>query len=38
MDSDMGGKYTKLIKSWISNIMFGQTEHEWGVVIKEREE
>ncbi|KAL1902987.1 hypothetical protein Sste5346_000899 [Sporothrix stenoceras] len=37
MATETGGKYTKLVKSWISNIMYGQESHPWGVVIEERE-
>ncbi|UJO24142.1 Branched-chain-amino-acid aminotransferase, mitochondrial [Fulvia fulva] len=29
------GKYAKLIKSWLVNIMYGKEQHEWGVIVKE---
>ncbi|KAF5855436.1 hypothetical protein ETB97_009224 [Aspergillus alliaceus] len=31
------GEVTGKIKGWLSDIMFGRTEHEWGVVVSERE-
>ncbi|OAA66628.1 branched-chain amino acid aminotransferase [Niveomyces insectorum RCEF 264] len=37
METEMGGKYTRQLKKMISEIMYGQTEHPWGVVIPERE-
>ncbi|KNG81241.1 branched-chain amino acid aminotransferase, partial [Aspergillus nomiae NRRL 13137] len=31
------GEVTGKIKGWLSDIMYGRTEHEWGVVVSERE-
>ena len=31
------GEYAALLKSWLKNIMYGKEQHEWGVVINERE-
>jgi branched-chain amino acid aminotransferase len=32
------GEYAALIKSWLMNIMYGKEQHEWGVVVEEKEE
>ncbi len=32
------GEYAALIKSWLVNIMYGKEQHEWGVVVEEKEE
>jgi branched-chain amino acid aminotransferase len=29
------GDYAALIRSWLTNIMYGKEDHPWGVVIKE---
>ncbi len=29
------GKYAKMIKTWLKNIMFGVEEHPWGYVVEE---
>lgn len=31
------GQYAALIKSWLSNIMYGKEQHEWGVVVEEKD-
>lgn len=33
--SGIGGKYTLLLKGWLSDIMYGRQEHDWAVVIDE---
>ncbi|KAK3109941.1 hypothetical protein LTR53_016285 [Teratosphaeriaceae sp. CCFEE 6253] len=30
------GVYARLLKQWLSNIMYGKQDHEWGVVVEER--
>lgn len=37
METEMGGKYTRQLKGYVSDIMYGRADHEWGVVIKERQ-
>lgn len=37
METNEGGKYTQQMKTWVHDIMYGQQEHEWGVVVAERE-
>ena len=32
------GKYTAQIKGWMKDIMYGNEQHPWGVVIEEREQ
>lgn len=32
------GEYTAVIKDWLKNIMYGNEEHEWGVVVEEEAE
>lgn len=29
------GKYALVLKSWLKNIMYGEEQHEWGVVVEE---
>lgn len=29
------GLYTAKIKSWLTDIMYGNEQHEWGVVVPE---
>ncbi|KAA8576475.1 hypothetical protein MFRU_009g03200 [Monilinia fructicola] len=31
------GLYTKMIKTWLYDIMYGNVEHEWGVIVDEDE-
>lgn len=31
------GEYAGLIKTWLMNIMYGREQHEWGVVVEEKE-
>ncbi|KAK5675962.1 hypothetical protein LTS10_011251 [Elasticomyces elasticus] len=33
---DSNGVYARRIKQWLSNIMYGKQEHEWGVVVEEK--
>ena len=33
-----GGKYTNLVKGWLVDIMYGNVEHPWGIVIEEEKE
>ncbi|KUJ15667.1 putative branched-chain-amino-acid aminotransferase [Mollisia scopiformis] len=32
------GDYAHLVKSWLTNIMYGKEDHEWGVVVPEVED
>ena len=32
------GEYAAVIKSWLTNIMYGKEQHEWGVVIEEKDD
>jgi branched-chain amino acid aminotransferase len=32
-----GGKYTLMFKRWLTDIMYGNEKHEWGVEIDEME-
>lgn len=32
------GDYAAVLKSWLMNIMYGKEQHEWGVVIEEKED
>jgi branched-chain amino acid aminotransferase len=32
------GEYAGMIKTWLMNIMYGKEQHEWGVVVEEKEE
>ncbi|KAF2491242.1 branched-chain amino acid aminotransferase II [Lophium mytilinum] len=34
-EGDMG-TYTKTIKTWLKNIMWGKEQHEWGYVVEEK--
>lgn len=36
-DNDEGGPYTRKLKGWMSDIMFGREQHEWGVVVQEEQ-
>lgn len=38
MARDGSGEYAHLIKTWLMNIMYGKEEHQWGVVVDEKEE
>ena len=31
------GKYAAVLKTWLKEIMYGQKQHEWGVVVEERQ-
>ncbi|KAH7125105.1 branched-chain-amino-acid aminotransferase-like protein [Dendryphion nanum] len=31
-----GGRYTRVLKKWLRGIMWGEEEHEWGVVVEEK--
>jgi branched-chain amino acid aminotransferase len=33
-----GGYYTLKLKGWLSDIMWGNEQHEWGVVVQEQEQ
>lgn len=35
LDNGESGLYTRLIKQWLVNIMYGKEKHEWGVVVDE---
>ncbi|KAK3996716.1 aminotransferase [Cladorrhinum sp. PSN332] len=37
MGKGEAGQYTSKIKGWISDIMYGNEQHPWGVVIEEKE-
>ena len=32
------GKYAAMIRGWLTDIMYGNEKHEWGVVVEEEEE
>ncbi|RFU28681.1 hypothetical protein B7463_g7655, partial [Scytalidium lignicola] len=32
------GEYAALIKSWLVNIMYGKDDHDWGVVVDEKQD
>jgi branched-chain amino acid aminotransferase len=32
------GEYAAVLKSWLSNIMFGKEDHPWGVVVEEKDD
>jgi len=32
------GEYANLIRSWLVDIMYGNEDHEWGVVVEERKD
>jgi branched-chain amino acid aminotransferase len=31
------GDYAAVIKTWLTDIMYGREQHRWGVIIKEQE-
>ena len=33
-----GGKYTAKLKGWMGDIMYGNEQHKWGVIVPEKEE
>jgi branched-chain amino acid aminotransferase len=35
MGDGTGGHYAGLLKKWLKDIMYGNVEHEWGVVVDE---
>jgi branched-chain amino acid aminotransferase len=36
MEEDQGGgSYTMQVKGWLRDIMYGNEDHEWGVVVDE---
>jgi len=35
MGHGKGGHYTTLLKKWLTDILYGNEQHEWGVVIDE---
>ena len=35
MGDGMSGYYAALLKKWLKDIMYGNVQHEWGVVIEE---
>lgn len=35
LENGESGLYTRLIKQWLVNIMYGKEKHEWGVVVEE---
>jgi hypothetical protein len=37
MSEGDSGLYAKIIKGWLYDIMYGNVQHEWGVVIDENE-
>lgn len=37
MSEGATGKYAAILKTHLTNIMYGREDHEWGVVIKERQ-
>ncbi|KLU86529.1 branched-chain-amino-acid aminotransferase [Magnaporthiopsis poae ATCC 64411] len=36
-DNGEGGKYTLQLKQWLKDIMYGNEQHEWGVVVQEEQ-
>ncbi|KAF1814540.1 branched-chain amino acid aminotransferase II [Eremomyces bilateralis CBS 781.70] len=36
MTAGEAGPYTKQIKTWLSDIMYGKEHHEWGIVVEEQ--
>jgi branched-chain amino acid aminotransferase len=38
MTRGYSGEYAALIKSWLIDIMYGNEDHEWGVVVEEKED
>jgi branched-chain amino acid aminotransferase len=37
MGEGKGGEYTTKLKGWMKDIMYGNEQHEWGVVVQEKE-
>ena len=37
MTNGVTGKYAAALKLWLQNIMYGKEQHEWGVVIDEKQ-
>lgn len=36
MGDGASGYYAALLKKWLKDIMYGNVEHEWGVVVDEK--
>lgn len=36
-EDGQGGSYARTMKGWLTDIMYGNVQHEWGVVIEEDE-
>lgn len=36
MSEGDSGKYAALLKSWLTDIMYGNVQHEWGIVVDEK--
>jgi len=36
-EDGQGGQYTLRLKKWMYDIMYGNVQHEWGVVIPEEQ-
>lgn len=36
-DKGEGGRYTLQLKQWLKDIMYGNEQHEWGVVVQEEQ-
>ncbi|KAL8392968.1 hypothetical protein RB595_002962 [Gaeumannomyces hyphopodioides] len=36
-DKGEGGRYTLRLKQWLKDIMYGNEQHEWGVVVQEEQ-
>ena len=37
MGDGKSGYYAALLKKWLKDIMYGNVQHEWGVVIEEEQ-
>lgn len=37
MSDGATGKYAAILKTYLTNIMYGREDHEWGVVVNERQ-
>lgn len=37
MSEGVTGKYAAILKTHLANIMYGREDHEWGVVVNERQ-
>jgi len=35
MAEGKSGKYAAMIKGWLSDIMYGNVDHKWGIVVEE---